>query len=346
MPRWVLPTTIVIAVILVAGIVAVLSMAFQSRVTVPEVVGQSEGIATTTLSQAGLSPLVAERRFDAAEEGTVLEQSPEAGEVVGQGDEIELVVSAGSEELEMPDVVGVSLRVARAQLEQAGLVVRVDPMESEQPPDTVLATNPSPGATVRTSDIVRLIVAAESDASSILLPYQMDGLTVALDPSPVEGDVVDAPMEVARRLQSLLEASGVQVVITRSSISTDTTPAGRAALVAANTPDVIVGLDAPEAGERGFRLDLLSQEVNADTFQSSRALADEMVRQMQLLSDSIGRADIQQDPVLESSPSAGVRVQLGVFEDAEDAAAFRDPAWSDDVARALYRGLGERFGSQ
>ncbi len=96
----------------------------------------------------------------------------------------------------------------------------------------------------------------------------------------------------------------------------------------------------------GFVVTTLTEGAAPDSFQSSRVLADETVRQLKVLSDDVARATIADDVVLTSLDVAGIRVNLGTFSSPEDAAAFRDPAWSDDVARALYKAIGERFGTQ
>ena len=56
---------------------------------------------------------------------------------------VTVVVSAGTEEFTMPDVVGEGLTLARSQLEQKGLEVQVEPQPSDQPSDTVLGSNPA-----------------------------------------------------------------------------------------------------------------------------------------------------------------------------------------------------------
>jgi len=333
--------TVVVAAV---AIIWVLLAGYGARVEVPDVVGLSEDVASARLAQAHLVPSVDERRFDASPAGTVLDQEPSPGTTVREGDIVGLIVSAGTEQFEMPDVIGLSSRVAKAQLEQLGLVVRLDPTPSEAPTDTVIASNPSPGATVRTSDIVRLVIAAQSDASSALLPYRMEGVSVVIDPSPVTS-AIDAPMEVSRRLQSLLEASGVDVTVTRSAVSTDSAPDARAAVLAEVTPTAVIGLDAPDTGPGGFSVTTLTEALAPDSYQTSRALADEIARQLGTITD-VTRATIAEDPVLTATTSAGVRVRLGSYASPDDVSAFSDPGHSDDVARAIYRALGERFGSQ
>ncbi len=342
-----------VAIILLAVLLGALTLAVaiplltaRAPVDVPDLIGVSEAEALVRLAQDELLAEVTERPFDPSPAGTVLNQEPTAGSSLIEGDTVLLVVSAGSEEFVMPDVVGVSVRVARAQLEQRGLTVRIDPVESEAPKDTVLASNPAPGATVRTSDIVRLTIAAEGSATDALLPYSLQGLTFVIDPSAVPSGTIDVSMEVARRLQSLLEASGATVHVSRSAAVADTSPAGRLAELADVIPAVVVGLDVAQSGASGIRVITLSDAAAGAAAQSSAQLADEIVAQLAEGGTTSKRATSGSDLVLQAFPAPGIRVVLGLDSNAEDVTLFRDPAWSDAMARALYRGIGERFGSQ
>jgi hypothetical protein len=348
--RPIVPTWIPIALgiglallVLVSGIVAWFSVG--ARVEVPDVVGLNEGLAEVRLSEDGLDASITERRFDDAPEGTVIEQSPAAGSLVGRGDAIGLVVSAGSDTFEMPDVVGQNVRVARARLESEGLLVKVDAQQSELPSDTVISTNPSPGAEVRTGEIVRVTIAAEGSATDALLPYALDGATFVLDPSTNADDSLDVPLDVSRRLQSLLEASGARVIATRSVADTSTGEAERVAAVPDSGVTAIVGLDVSSSGA-AMNVRTLEEDVAADAYQTSTALGDELQTALQQAGYDVSRAEIAGDPVLEASLSAGARITLGSTDSDEDLALFRDPAWADAVARAIYQGLGERFGSR
>lgn len=345
-PRQVVIGIAAAIVLLVAVVALVLFLSGRALAEVPDVVGLDEDVARVTLAQAGFEMTVTERPFDRSSEGTVLGQSPESGSMLREGESVALIVSAGTEEVELPDVTGLASRVARAQLEQLGLVVRLTPMESEAPSDTVLAQNPSPGAVVHTASIVNLTVAAESAASAALLPYSLTGSTFVIDPSFVDGVEVDVAMEVARRLGALLQTSGATIHITRSAASTDTSPAGRATVAAAAGATVQIGLDAPESGEAGLAVTTLTENVAPSTFQASRLLADEVASQLREDGTEVRRSTLGADTVLQAADAPGIRVHLGVYSDPEDAVMFSDPAWADTVARAVYRGIGERLGSQ
>lgn len=333
-----------VIIIAVAGTVAFLSG--RSLTQVPNVLGMDEDEARAALSQAGFEMSVAERRFDRADMGIVLVQTPGAGSMLAKGDPIAVVVSAGTEEVELPDVTGLASSVARAQLEALGLVVRLTPMKSDEPSDTVLAQNPSPGAVIHTSSIVNLTVAAESAASDALLPYSFDGAVFVIDPSYFEDAASDVAMEVARKLGALLQTSGATVEITRSAASTDTSDVGRAAMASTADPTVQIGLDAPDSGESGLEVTTLAENVAPSTFQASRLLADEVATRLREDGSEVRRSTLEDDLVLQAADAPGIRVHLGAYSDAEDSVMFSDPAWADGVARAIYRALGERLGSQ
>jgi N-acetylmuramoyl-L-alanine amidase len=344
-PHWI-PIAAIIALALVVFITGVGAwLAANAQVEVPDVTDLSEGLAEVRLSEVGLGSSVTERRFDDSAEGTVLEQSPQGGSTLQRGETVGLVVSAGSDELEMPDVVGQNVRVARARLESEGLLVKVDAQESDRPKDTVISTNPAPGATVRTGEIVRITIAAEGSATDALLPYSLDGATFVIDPSEAPADSLDVPLEVSRRLQSLLEASGAQVIATRSAAETTTGEADRAAKVPASGVTAIVGLEIATSGE-GMSVLTLDEDAAADAYQTSEALGDEIQSSLARSGYPAARSELARDLVLSASQAAGARTVLGSTDSEDDVSLFRDPAWADGVARAIYQGLGERFGSR
>jgi hypothetical protein len=314
-------------------------------VSVPDVVGLEQEVALILLEESGLTPDVAEELFDPAPKGTVLEQSPTPGADLPRGSSVRLVVSAGTEEFALPDVIGSNVRIAQAQLEQLGLVVRIDTVESEAASDTVVMSNPAPGATVRSSDIVRLTISGQSAATPALLPYGLETVSFVIDPAPVPPGSVDAPAEVARRLQSLLEASGARVMLTRSTTTSDTTEAARAASVT-GVWTAVIGIDVRATGEPGLSVLILSTGVSPAVASGSQEMARVLAEQLSQDGTAVEVGTLESDQVLLLSGSPGVRIQLGALSSPEDTAAFRDPAWSDTTARAIYQAVGERFGTQ
>lgn len=340
---WVLPVAGGFFAVLVLGVVLAVWLGSRSMVVVPDVVGVSESVARVRLAQAGLVLEVGERPFDAAETGTVLDQNPAPGSELAEGDAVVLTVSAGTEEFEMPDVTGLTLRIAQAQLEDLGLTLKIERVESDAPADTVLATNPSPGATVRTSDIVRVTVATAPDANTALLPYRLDGALVVIDPAVPAAGRRDVEVEVGRRLQALLQASGARVVMTRSSIATGSIEPTASAEPTSGAAALVV-IDAEETGNGGITLVTVPEP--APTAASSTALAGAVAT---FLGEAGVRASRETGvgyPSLTGATGASLALRLGSWSLAEDATAFADPAWADRIARAVYRGIGERLGAR
>jgi serine/threonine-protein kinase len=115
------------------------------QVTVPDVTGQDETDAAASLRERGLSPFLRER--DSSEPvDTVLEQSPEAGQLVDEGSTVTLYVSNGKLE-EVPDVVGLSQGEAEGELRSAGFRASVRTQEVDEPDrdGTVVSQTPSGG---------------------------------------------------------------------------------------------------------------------------------------------------------------------------------------------------------
>ncbi len=346
-PAWVVPAVAALFAVLLLVVGLTLWLSMRSEVVVPDVVGVDEAVAKVRLAQAGLMIEVSERPFDASETGTVLDQDPAPGEALRDGESVSVVVSAGTEEFAMPDVVGLALRIAKTQLEDRGLTVRIQEVDSEAPENTVIATNPAPGATVRSTDMVRLSIAKKGDGADSLVPYKLEGTVIAIDPTPVAAGTQDATMEVARRLRSLLEASGASVIVTRSALDSATvSPENRAAEITGSVTAVI-GLDVPSTGQPGLAVLTLSDSPKpAPSSTASKALADAIVDAFESAGMAASRDVLASDVVLSSAPnSPGVRVKLGSSASKSDALLFADPTWFDRVARAIYRGIGERVGA-
>ena len=124
---------------------------------VPNVVGQTEGSATTTLSNAGFNVTSESTYSDSVPQGQVISQTPNGGELAKDGATVHLVVSAGPdpatqepEQIGIPNLVGWRVSDAKYQLESLGFQVYV----ANNMPDSAYVTSTTPdgsaeeGATV------------------------------------------------------------------------------------------------------------------------------------------------------------------------------------------------------
>ncbi len=340
--RSIVTVGIVVAALVVA-LAAFFLIASARSVAVPDVTGMTLTEAETQLSAAGLSVEVTERRFSAEPEDTVLAQLPLAGQEASKGEVVMLVVSAGSEDFPMPDVIGAPVTVAQETLESKGLIVVLEAIVSEADIDTVLASTPAPGAQVRTGDRVVLQVAASTAPGVTLQPYSLAGVAITLDPAPPSDGLDDIQLEIARRLRALLEASGATVTILRTSSDTETTEASRAELATAATSTVAVGFDLTPAPQVGRVIQSPSQ-ASAQVLSASALLSSAIASELVSVAPPVTSDTTPIDPVLSAAGVPWIRVLLGSATAREDQELFKDPSWADKVARAVYTGLGKSYG--
>jgi len=161
-------------------------------VKVPDVQGYRLDKARSVLKQDGLRPGMVTREFsDDVERGFVISTGPKAGTERRAGSAIALIVSKGSP-IDIPDVTGESLQDAKADLEEAGLQVKVSSEEvnsSDYDKGQVARQTPQEGNT-----------AAEGDT-----------VTLTLSKGPVMVEVPDVVGDNVDDAQSELEAAGFEV---------------------------------------------------------------------------------------------------------------------------------------
>ncbi len=341
-----IPIAAAVAVgVLVLIIVSGLYVGSITRVSVPEMVGLELGVAKSRAATGRLEVVVAEKRFSALPADTIISQSPAAGTTLRRGDSVTVVISAGTEEFAMPDVVGDGLLLARGVLEGKGLELRVETESSAQPSDTVLATNPSPGVMVRTGGIVRVTIASPGPGNTTLLPLNLRDVAVTIDPGVVPQGQTDVTLEVARRLRSLIEASGGTVLATRSLTDTGTAASApvRARRAQEGSATVAVGLEVAEKGAAGM-VALYPLTGPSAVVEPSRTFATLIATTLVGNGLSASASTTPSDTVLATTKAPWSRVKLGSLGAPEDVANFRDPKWADTVARSIYKAIAELYG--
>ena len=90
-------------------------------VAVPDVVGIDESQARKIIEAAGLKPGAADSVPAGSDPGVVVATRPATGVGRDPGSTVDLVVSSGPAEINVPDVIGMSPQQARERLSQAGL---------------------------------------------------------------------------------------------------------------------------------------------------------------------------------------------------------------------------------
>lgn len=344
LPAWVWPALATLVLVIAIGVATWFVAAAAAQVEVPDVTGRSYGLARTMLAQKGLEATIVERRFSALPVDQVLSQTPVPSTTLRRGDAVMLVVSAGTEETLLPDVIGDGIILARGTLESLGLVVVVDSVQSEEASDTVLGTMPAPGTVVRSGDVVRVQVSAPLTDGALLQPYDMQGISVTIDPVPLSDQTPDIALEVSRRLRSLLEASGATVTVLRGTNADDTDDAARARQARRTNPTVAIGVSAEGAGAGGRSIAPRSDEGTTSAL--SAQLSAEATRRLAEVASPAVETSGSVDAVFRRLEAPWIRVGLGSFADPADKSAFGDPRWADRVARAIYAAVGEVFASE
>jgi serine/threonine-protein kinase len=120
---------------------------FASEHAVPRVLELPEADARARLTALGFRVRVEGQRANPAiPRGAVVWQDPPPEMVVPPNSTVQLVLSGGPGQVNVPDVVGLSLQFAQGILEAAGIKVgRVDRVTSGQEADVVLSVRPPPG---------------------------------------------------------------------------------------------------------------------------------------------------------------------------------------------------------
>jgi serine/threonine-protein kinase len=128
---------------------------------VPDVTGQQQAAATQALRSAGFTNVTAEQVESGQPEGTVVATDPSGGEQASADEPITLQVSAGEEQIPVPNVVGQSEAQARAALQRAGFtnvtVTRTTSDDVQQ--SQVVSTTPAAGTQAAASDPITLLIA-------------------------------------------------------------------------------------------------------------------------------------------------------------------------------------------
>jgi beta-lactam-binding protein with PASTA domain len=139
------------------------------QVEVPDVTGDSEDNARSALEGAGLRVGKITREQSGEAPGTVIEQSPAAGEQVDKGDAVDLTVAQATP---IPDVVDLTEEEAQAELEEAGFEVTVRDEAITDPADEgiVLDQTPAAGEERRQGSRVTIVVGRAAAATATPSP--------------------------------------------------------------------------------------------------------------------------------------------------------------------------------
>ena len=205
----------------------------------PDVVGQDREEAVAALEELELTVTV-EDQPSAEKQGSVIAQTPAAGEPFPDDDKVTITVASApvsNEELpvgdaKVPDVVGLLRPAAETLLQEKGIPLgAVTPQQSTLPDGTVVSQDPAPGQPVpaggvsltvaesATVPVPTLLGMTEAEASAEIqrVGHQLGAVDTALEGSGSVGRVIDQspdPGFVAPRgspIRIVLKQRGVRV---------------------------------------------------------------------------------------------------------------------------------------
>lgn len=161
--RWQLNLTFLTIVLIVAAGLYVFTRLGDDTLPTVKVPDVSSGNPPVTdvldvPAESGLDTVVTFIESPDTVPGSVLRQSPEAGSRVEEGTDVTLFVSAGSGEVDVPDVAGETINDARERLWFNGLNVTepVERVTSTEDAGTVVRTEPEAGVVLERGDTVSI----------------------------------------------------------------------------------------------------------------------------------------------------------------------------------------------
>ncbi len=134
---------------------------------VPDVVGMPLVEAAEQLDEIGINYRKVEERPSDGPPDIVLEQSPRSGGRMRSGQSLNLTVSSGTAQVEVPDVTGDLASEAQPKLEALGFTVETDEVQGTgRPPGEVISQDPAAGVEAARKSIIKLSIASAANMIS------------------------------------------------------------------------------------------------------------------------------------------------------------------------------------
>ncbi|WP_129841436.1 Stk1 family PASTA domain-containing Ser/Thr kinase [Streptomyces sp. RFCAC02] len=203
----------------------------EAKVTVPDVAGQSEEDATAALEDRGFAVTTGEPVACEEDEGLACRTDPAEGEELDKGAQVTLFLSAGPEDIEVPDLSGMSWEDAEAALTDAGLESTKETEETDdEEPGTVLDQDPEAGEMIQPGEEVTVTVAVEPDEVTVpdVVGMQYDAAVTRLE----QDDFTAAP-----RYEETSDYPEGQVIAQDPQANDSYQPGGQVTLTVAKAPE-------------------------------------------------------------------------------------------------------------
>ena len=140
-------------------------------VAVPDVSGVNTTQAGRILEETGLVlGEVFEDYSETVPEGSIISQDPGEDESVEPGEAVDVTVSLGVEQVEVPEVYGVSVATAQARLSSVGINSNPIEVAGDEAAGTALSTEPGVGALVEPGSTLPLYYSAGPPEPTVVSP--------------------------------------------------------------------------------------------------------------------------------------------------------------------------------
>lgn len=189
--------------------------------SVPNVVGYDYTKAAAALTEAGLTPIRVDEPNAKVPLGSVIRIDPDANKEVDIGTRITVYVSSGLSEVAIPNVSGMTVEQATAELKKLGLLVgsNVKGNSATIAQGLVIATTPVAGAMSKTGVSVELVISSGQVTIPDLVGKTIDAAAALLGGS----DIMITP---SLQADTTCRVGADGVVVTSQSVPPGDTPVG------------------------------------------------------------------------------------------------------------------------
>jgi serine/threonine-protein kinase len=149
----------------------------QTPVAIPHLKGLSENDAKAKLKELGLTSEVLYKEDSETAKGIVSASDPSEGEQAYKNSSIKIYVSSGpaAKKVTVPSVLNKSITEAKELIIQNGLKInKILNETSDKPKDTVISTDPMPGAKVDEGSAVSLVISSGEDNTKKIETIKVD----------------------------------------------------------------------------------------------------------------------------------------------------------------------------
>jgi beta-lactam-binding protein with PASTA domain len=271
--------------------VEVLAAAPPATVSVPDVVGQPQASAESTITGAGLT--VGTKTSEASSTtpiGAVIRQSPVAGSQVASGSPVALVISTG---VTVPNVVGQPRPTAESMITNAGLSVGTVTTQSDStvPAGNVISQNPAASTQASPGAPVALVVS--SGPESVTVPD-----VVGRTQSNAQSMITAADLQVGAVTNQQSTSAPMGTVVSQNPAATTQVPAGSSVALVVSSGVTVPNVVGQQQSTAQSMINQASLTVGTVTSQSSTSVPNGAV--------------ISQNPAANTQASAGSAVNLVV----------------------------------